>query len=255
MVVLSDLSIHEKLANVLSTVRDWINCDAATLFIINQKTGVLEEEVSIGGKVDLITSIDGGLGDEMKTWMAKQHRSVLIPDFHKEQDIQYRSVISTPLITGDKLIGFINLGAKKPNALNERHMKFLEIIAGQLAYTIERMNFEEELIQKNAALVNARSEIERQQNQILEMEKYQMLGEFASTINHEINNPLTTIIGNIELLLMTHSTDENLRKKLHTILHEAQRIANITEKISILKRSSLENIRKLRTDEDMIEDT
>jgi len=79
-------------------------------------------------------------------------------------------------------------------------MQFIEIIAGQLANIIERTRYERQLLEKNDALTKAREEIEKQHNRIVEMEKYQVLVQAAASINHEINNPLTAIIGNLDLI-------------------------------------------------------
>ena len=74
------------------------------------------------------------------------------------------------------------------------------------------------------------------------MEKYQVLGQVAASINHEINNPLTTIIGNIELILMTDTgLDEKIRKKLAVVKDEAHRIAKIVEKLRDVKKVVVED--------------
>jgi signal transduction histidine kinase len=131
----------------------------------------------------------------------------------------------------------MNLGHREPNALTELHMQFLEIIAGQLANIIERTRYEKELLKKNVALESAQEEIEKQHLRIVEMEKYQVLVQAAASINHEINNPLTTIIGNIDLLLMTKSDmDPQIKKKLIVVLEESRRIAEITKKLRNIKK-------------------
>ena len=63
------------------------------------------------------------------------------------------------------------------------------------------------------------------------MEKYQALMQIASSLNLEISNPLTAIIGNIEFLLMKYTDmDEQMEKKLKVILNESRRIEDILKK-------------------------
>jgi signal transduction histidine kinase len=233
----SDSKLEEKYIQVLGKVNDKVRCNSASLFIYNELTGKLEEAATVGEKVDLIESINFDLGQGFSAWVAKHRRPVLLPSIRKDSPDGFRSFISVPLLWCEKLIGVMNFGHNAPNALTEEHMHFLEVAAGQLAYTIERARFEKELIGKNTALEEAQDEIKNQQQQIIEMEKFQVLAQTAVSINHAINNPLTTIIGTIDLLLISHpNIDPYVKKKLALILSEANRIADIIRKIRNIKR-------------------
>jgi GAF domain-containing protein len=233
----SDSKVEEKFTLALGMVKDTVRCHSASLFIYNEHTGKLEETATVGEKVDLISSIAFDLGQGFSAWVAKQRRTVLIPHLRKDHPEGFRSFMSVPLLWSEKLIGVMNFGHNDPFAFTEDHMQFLDIAAGQFAYTIERARFERELLEKNAALIDARDEIEKQQHQIIEMEKLKVLVQAAVSINHEINNPLTTIIGTIDLLLISRTDlDPVVRKKLSLMLGEANRIADITKKIRNIKR-------------------
>lgn len=238
----SDSALEVKFEQALAKVRDAVGCHSASLFIRDEKSGKLKEVATVGKRVDLIESVNFDMGKGFSAWVAKQQRSVLIPNLRKERHDGIRSFISTPLISGDKLIGVMNLGHEEQNAFTEKLMEFLDIIAGQLAHAIERADYERKLIEKNTDLVNAQKEIKKQQKKIIEMERYQVLGQVAASINHEINNPLTTIIGNIELILMTDTgLDEKTRKKLAVANDEARRIAKIVEKLRDVKKVVVED--------------
>ena len=249
----SDSAVEIKFAQALLKVRDTVHCHSASLFIFDDESGKLEEMATVGSRVELIESIDFDMGAGFSAWVAKQRRSVLIPNLRGESREQFRAFASIPLISNDKLIGVMNFGHREPNALTETHIQFLEIVAGQFAHVIERVRFEQELLEKNDALTQAQKEIYKQQQTIIEMEKYQVLAQVAASINHEINNPLTTIMGNIDLILITTpNLDAGLRKKLTTVLSEARRIADITKKIRNIKRIVVENYLS-RTGEKMLD--
>ena len=56
--------------------------------------------------------------------------------------------------------------------------------------------------------------------------------ETAVTVNHEINNPLTAILGNIQLLLLKHDNlDSGLRDKLKVVEESALKIRDVTQKL------------------------
>jgi DNA-binding response OmpR family regulator len=68
-----------------------------------------------------------------------------------------------------------------------------------------------------------------------ETEKLEMITTTASTLNHEVNNPLMAILGNIELLLDDPTvSDETIIKKLKIIETAARRIQDITHQIEHL---------------------
>ena len=68
--------------------------------------------------------------------------------------------------------------------------------------------------------------------ELLEKERLGAVVETAVTVNHEINNPLTAILGNVQLMLLKRDTlDEELRRKLETIEEAAMKIRDVTQKL------------------------
>ena len=58
------------------------------------------------------------------------------------------------------------------------------------------------------------------------------IGQVGVAMRHEINNPLTTVIGNIELLMERYEEkDKELVTRLETILNNALRIAEIVKRL------------------------
>ena len=238
----SDSKPEEIFKEALKKVKDAVECNSASLFIVDVVTGRLEEVATDGKRVELIESIDFDLGTGFSAWVAKQRKSVSIPNLSENRHKHFRSFVSTPLISGDTLIGVMNLGHDKPDAFSDENLRFFDIIAEQLALLIERTRFENDLIEKNQELLDAQDEIKKQQKRLIEMERFQVLAQTAASINHEINNPLTTVIGNLELLFMARpNMDKMIAQKLTTVLQEARRIAEITQKLRTIKRVVLED--------------
>ncbi len=68
--------------------------------------------------------------------------------------------------------------------------------------------------------------------EVLDKERHGAIVETAVTVNHEINNPLTAILGNVQLLLMKRETlSEELQNKLTTIETAALQIQGVTQKL------------------------
>ncbi|MEE8484467.1 MAG: ATP-binding protein, partial [Nitrospinota bacterium] len=73
------------------------------------------------------------------------------------------------------------------------------------------------------------------ESQLLQSEKLASIGELASGIAHELNNPMTGIIGYSELL-MEEIHDENLRRDAEHIHHEAFRCSKIIQNLLTFAR-------------------
>jgi two-component system NtrC family sensor kinase len=75
----------------------------------------------------------------------------------------------------------------------------------------------------------------RQREQLMMTDRLASLGELASGAAHELNNPLTSIIGFSQLLLEKEVPDD-IREDLKLINSEAQRAANVTRNLLTFAR-------------------
>jgi PAS domain S-box-containing protein len=72
---------------------------------------------------------------------------------------------------------------------------------------------------------------------LVKAERVGAIGQVGVAVRHEINNPLTTVIGNIELLMERYEDkDKELFVRLETILNNALRIAEIVKRLEGIKR-------------------
>jgi len=72
--------------------------------------------------------------------------------------------------------------------------------------------------------------------QLMESEKFAALGQLLAGVMHELNNPLSAVIGFSELMLMKECTPEEYRSMAQTINEGAVLCRNITQKLLRIAR-------------------
>jgi PAS domain S-box-containing protein len=90
--------------------------------------------------------------------------------------------------------------------------------------------------------VSARDMTERKnlRELLVKAERLGAIGQVGVAVRHEINNPLTTVIGNIELLIERYEDkDKELTARLGTILNNALRIGEIVKRLQVIKQEKV----------------
>ena len=90
---------------------------------------------------------------------------------------------------------------------------------------------------RTAELSSALEELQVTQRQVIQSSKLAAIGELAAGVAHEINNPLSSVIGFTELLIEQDLPDEALRD-LKTIHAEGKRAARIVESLLVFARNN-----------------
>ena len=75
------------------------------------------------------------------------------------------------------------------------------------------------------------TEMKRLEEQLIQAEKLAAMGQMLAGVAHELNNPLTAILGASELLRDRAGTDENTRRQLDMTHRQARRAARIVQNL------------------------
>ncbi len=90
---------------------------------------------------------------------------------------------------------------------------------------------QDELNQKAHNLEKAYAELQAAQQHLLQSERMAAVGQLVSGIAHELNNPLTAVLGFSEMLLNSPGVDHSEKSKLTKVFDAAKRTQNIVSNL------------------------
>jgi signal transduction histidine kinase len=125
-----------------------------------------------------------------------------------------------PLRPKGKLIGLLSIGARTRRNFPDDELRLLSAVSHQIGLAVENACLYQQVREQL-------DELRRTQEQLLASVQLATIGSMAAGLSHEINNPLTTIIGNAQLLRSELPGWDRAASELQAILNGAQRISTV----------------------------
>lgn len=139
-----------------------------------------------------------------------------------------KSFVGVPILSDGEAIGILALQDYETEGRYGRHeLGVLNIVGTQASAAIRNARLFE-------ATRAAYEELSAAQTRLLESERLRGVTETVGALNHEVNNPLATIVGTSQLLLRHEQLDPDTRQKIERVLEAAKRIQSVTGKMATL---------------------
>ena len=100
----------------------------------------------------------------------------------------------------DRIIGTLVIGCREMREFSAAELNLLAAVGNQIATTIDKSRLLEETREAYETLRHT-------QEQLLQSEKMAAVGQLISGVAHELNNPLTAILGYSQLLKSEESAN------------------------------------------------
>ena len=259
---LGELSKH-----VVETIRKAFYVEEISLLLSKNENGPLECVSRIpDGEIPYLDPENSFL-----SWLEKNDIVVLReyldidPKFEsvREETKNYfeavNSQVCVPLVLNQRLLGIINIGRKTNlKRFDVAEINFLSDLrktaAIALSNTLRSIAMQENLRQWNVELerkVEERTaELKETQAQLIQAEKLASIGTLAGGIAHEINNPLTAVLTNVQMIKFSGeiqdveslSLIEEGAKRCQAIIKKLMRYARKSEEVDAFEAVDLNRV-------------
>jgi C4-dicarboxylate-specific signal transduction histidine kinase len=160
---------------------------------------------------------------------------------------QLDAAVVVPNFLEDKLLGILILGDKQSGKIyTSEDLYIFSVLANQSALAIENAllygNIEAQVKERTAQLVEV-------QKQLIQAEKLATVGTLAGGVAHEINNPLTAVLTNVQMLLAdADKLDSDSKESLELIEEATKRCRTIVQKLMVYAKKPQEQTQTHRVD-------
>jgi len=149
---------------------------------------------------------------------------------------QIRGFVCVAIHCRGRILGTLSLGRKTLAPFDRHELALVEATAYQIGLALDNARLYSESLRQLDEIKRTHTQLIHAEKQLIHSEKLSAVGELASGVAHEINNPLTTILGQTHLLLTHPETSSHVRDRLGIVAEEAGRAARIVQNLLLFAR-------------------
>lgn len=228
-------------------VAELIEVEQCGLLLLNDSSGDFEHKYpAFGFSKDDASAIRIQKDDILKLYYSNNRRPLIVNDISAgnipeglagTSSLNVRNMMLGWVRQKGDLIGIIRLANKKEGLFQEESSRLVGIISNNVSVALENIRLYEDL---RAQM----TELKSTQEQLVQAAKLAAIGELASNVAHEINNPLTSIMGYAELI--KEETDiSNIMRDVDIIEKESIRARDIVKELLEFTRKRPLEIKKV----------
>jgi len=242
--LMETLDIDEILRLVLEGVTKNIGFDRARLYLVNEKTNLLECKMAVGIDEERIKGITLRLDpeDSIVARSIFEKQSFIIPDASKDprvnpvlkEKFNLHSLVVIPLFAKEKALGAIAADFVEPNKnITKEALESVMVFSQQAGLAIHNAFMYQELKtfsqQMEEKIQKTTADLRKTEAQLIRSEKLAALGQLAAGFAHEIRNPLTSINILIHSMREKPPSGDSYKEDFKVIEEEIHRINEIVD--------------------------
>ena len=231
--LMESLDLGDSLHRTLRQMADLFNLDACALYLFDDAGTQIRRVAAVGHRSEYAKNFPAvTLKPELLQHIQAVHATFLsaqglaLPLIFREAQRKEELVSAYIVVlwSKDRVIGGLTVGSRTPKEFSPADINLLIAVGSQLSSAIERTTLYEEARQ-------AYENLRRTQEQLLHSEKMAAVGQLISGVAHELNNPLTAILGYSQLLTSSGQMGPQGLEYSEKLYKQAQRTHRIVQNL------------------------
>lgn len=204
------LDFDSMIGELLELLRRALTADTATLLLLTSDNHYFEERARVGlARAAPRAYIPVGSG--LESQIAARRQTVILNDLsaldaQSQAQEKLRSLAGRSIVVGDRVVGIVHVGSRRPRAFDEDAAELLELVSERAARAIERTQIED----LGRAL------------------RFSDL--FVGILGHDLRNPLSAIMTAASLIYRRAESDR-MAAPARRILNSADRMRRMIDQI------------------------
>ena len=231
-------ALQDVLARAILKIAELFNADLGAIYLLDEPARILKRVASVGHRSEMgrnVAPIDvpAALLEQIHQARATllPGSSLVIPEAIREMQRQEGIRVSQIAIlwAKDRIIGALVISCREVRDFSSAELNLLAAVGNQVAATIDKSVLLEETRE-------AYQSLRQTQEQLLQSEKMAAVGQLISGVAHELNNPLTAILGYAQILKSEESANSRGSDYLEKLYKQAQRTHRIVQNLLSFSR-------------------
>jgi len=227
------MDLTDSIHRTLRQMAELFHLDASSLYLFEEATRALRRIAAVGHRSDLgrrlpPVSVQPELLQHIKavhaTFLSTQGLPLPAVIREAQRNEGLVSAFVVILWSKDRVIGGLVVGSRTPREFSPADINLLIAVGSQISNAIDRNTLYEETRQ-------AYENLRRTQEQLLHSEKMAAVGQLISGVAHELNNPLTAILGYSQLLISSCQLPPQGVEYSDKLYKQAQRTHRIVQNL------------------------